>query len=73
MICGKVMRGREAMRESEELISFHNVSVNGFSSGFLSIPSSLGWSLALILLYQVESFVPHQGTLLVSADTWRRT
>ena len=42
MICGKVIRGRDAIRESEELISFHNVSINGFNPSFLLIPSSLG-------------------------------
>lgn len=34
MICGRVMRGREAIRGSEELISFQNISTIGSNRGF---------------------------------------
>ena len=30
MICGKVVRGSEAIRGSEELISFQNISTSSF-------------------------------------------
>ena len=67
------MRGREAIRGIEALISFQNVSAIGFHPDYLSTPSSTSWLQASKLLYQAESFGPHQDIRPVSANTWRKT